>query len=238
MKINPFVIAFLFPISASAQVVKVTESIGNTNVRSGDSKAIGEPIIAINGKASGSYDYQGGKWVLFPNSKFTLEMAGNCIDGGRVSVFIIDGVMEWRWPKHFIKPCSTVKFRTPEAVYKIGGTAFRIDSSKGVTVLGTSTGVVSASAQNVTQWVPGGYYNFTEFGKPPSPPMPISASSFFYVGRPSAGTQRVVLPAGNKAMIGDRIVSGSVDIPLGADITVISPDGNTKSDRVDPQWGR
>jgi hypothetical protein len=233
------VISVLIPLPASAQVIKVTEAVGRTNVRAGSIKQIGQTVRTYEGKAIGTYEYQGGRWALFPNSKFELEIAGKCENGGRVSVFIIDGVMEWKWPKKFLISCSTVKFKTPEAVYRIGGTAFRIDSSKGVTLLGVTNGLTSASAQDVTQYIPGGYYNTTKAGEPPGPPLPmVSVGSVEYIGRPSAGTQRVKLPAGNRVKVDDQLVSGSIDVPLNSEVTIVAPDGTTKTLIVEPQWNQ
>jgi hypothetical protein len=232
------VISVLIPLSASAQVIKVTEAVGRTNVRAGSVKQIGQTVRTYEGKAIGIYEYQGGRWTLFPDSAFKLEMAGKCENGGRVTMFIINGVMEWKWPKNFLVSCSTVKFKTPEAIYRIGGTAFRIDSSKGVTLLGVTNGLTSASAQDVTQYVPGGYYNTTKAGEPPGPPLPISLVGFEYVGRPSAGTQKVKLPRGNRAMLKDKLVSGSIDVPMNSVVTIVAPDGGTKSSIVEPQWAK
>jgi hypothetical protein len=238
---NIFLSCLLLTLPCSAQSIKVETTSGLTNVFAGQNVQVGQPIeTGYNGNAKGLYVFQGGKWYAYANTKFFLKSGTYCKDGsgGRKSIIVVvRGVMDWGFPSRFEKLCSSAEFITNAGSYKVSGTVFRLNSEKGLTILGTKEGLVVNTAQNQTQYVGGGYWNQTIPGQPPGPPMAIAPLRLNYIGRPSAGEQAVVLPPGSTVQIGAKQYKGRVNVPLWSPLKLVGPEGSSMTEIVQANWG-
>ncbi len=180
MKFLMAILGIFLATSATAQSIKIIDSIPKANVGYGNRRELNQFLSTDSGQISALFEWQNLTLFIAPKSSLVLTRTEVCLNGGRKSYWaVLKGSVSIKARK-FSNPCSAAYFDTARGTTKLIGTELSIQAQEDDDIVGVAKGSVIFSNQFGSLPINQGQYGTVKTGEAMKGPFTVDFRHIAY----------------------------------------------------------